>query len=66
MDDVFAPRRPRSAPTAGMIQRHLPDGSEEARGKLSEPWDYYKVLATMPGDEAYIKPANSGCELVTQ
>jgi len=26
-------------------------------------WDYYKVLATVPGDEAYIKPAESGCEL---
>jgi branched-chain amino acid transport system substrate-binding protein len=28
------------------------------------PWDYYKVLATVPGDEAYIKPAESGCPLV--
>ena len=26
-------------------------------------WDYYKVLATVPGDEAYIQPAESGCEL---
>ncbi len=32
----------------------------------SRPWDYYKVLATVPGDEAYIKPADSGCELVGQ
>jgi len=24
------------------------------------------VLATVPGDEAYIKPADSGCELVGQ
>ncbi|MCR4264562.1 ABC transporter substrate-binding protein [Nitratireductor sp. ZSWI3] len=31
-----------------------------------EPWDYYKVLATIPGDEAYIKPSESGCPLVTQ
>ena len=30
------------------------------------PWDYYKVLATVPGDEAFIKPSESGCELVTQ
>jgi len=28
-----------------------------------EPWDYYKVLATVPGDEAYIDPAESGCDL---
>ena len=28
-----------------------------------QPWDYFKVLATVPGDEAYIKPAESGCPL---
>ena len=31
-----------------------------------EPWDYYKVLATIPGDEAFIKPAESDCPLVSQ
>jgi branched-chain amino acid transport system substrate-binding protein len=30
----------------------------------TKPWDYYKVLATIPGDEAYIKPSESGCPLV--
>ena len=30
----------------------------------TQPWDYYKVLATIPGDEAYIKPAEAGCPLV--
>jgi branched-chain amino acid transport system substrate-binding protein len=29
-----------------------------------EPWDYYKVLATIPGDQAYLKAEESGCELV--
>ncbi len=29
-----------------------------------EPWDYYKVLATIPGDQAYIDPAKSNCPLV--
>ncbi|HBW08283.1 MAG TPA: ABC transporter permease, partial [Pseudomonas sp.] len=29
-------------------------------------WDYYKVLATVPGNEAYIDPAESGCDLVGQ
>jgi len=29
-----------------------------------QEWDYFKVLATIPGDEAYIKPAESGCPLV--
>ncbi len=32
----------------------------------TKEWDYFKVLATVPGDEAYIKPAESGCPLVTQ
>lgn len=30
----------------------------------TKPWDYYKVLATVPGSEAYIDPAKSGCSLV--
>ncbi|TAY83025.1 ABC transporter substrate-binding protein [Rhizobium leguminosarum] len=29
-----------------------------------EPWDYFNVLATIPGKEAYIDPAKSGCDLV--
>ncbi|MGB3390317.1 MAG: ABC transporter substrate-binding protein [Pseudaminobacter sp.] len=32
----------------------------------TQAWDYYKVLATVPGDEAYIKPEESGCPLVGQ
>ncbi|WP_020184384.1 ABC transporter substrate-binding protein [Methylopila sp. 73B] len=32
---------------------------EESKG----PWDYFKVLATVPGDQAYIKPSESGCPL---
>ncbi|HYD69165.1 ABC transporter substrate-binding protein [Azospirillum sp.] len=29
-----------------------------------EPWDYYKVVATIPGDEAYRPMAEGGCPLV--
>ncbi len=32
--------------------------------EVKEPWDYFKVLATIPGKEAFIDPAKSGCELV--
>ncbi|MTH79891.1 ABC transporter substrate-binding protein [Paracoccus aestuariivivens] len=32
--------------------------------EVTEDWDYYKVLATIPGDQAYIDPAKSGCPLV--
>ncbi|MFD1880905.1 ABC transporter substrate-binding protein [Paracoccus pacificus] len=35
-------------------------------GESDIPWDYYNVLATIPGDEAYLDPAKSGCPLVTQ
>ena len=27
-------------------------------------WDYYKIIATIPGAEAYMNPAESGCPLV--
>jgi len=31
-----------------------------------QPWDYFNVLATIPGDQAYMNPAESGCPLVSQ
>ncbi|SNS88786.1 amino acid/amide ABC transporter substrate-binding protein, HAAT family [[Luteovulum] sphaeroides subsp. megalophilum] len=34
-------------------------------GESDVPWDYYNVLATIPGDQAYLDPAQSGCPLVT-
>ncbi|MBC9247145.1 ABC transporter substrate-binding protein [Paracoccus sp. 11-3] len=36
----------------------------KAPDQITEDWDYYNVLATIPGDEAYINPAESGCPLV--
>jgi branched-chain amino acid transport system substrate-binding protein len=30
------------------------------------PWDYYKLVATIPGDEAFQPLAESRCPLVTQ
>lgn len=33
-------------------------------GESDIPWDYYKVLATIPGDKAFKDPAQSGCPLV--
>ena len=29
-----------------------------------EPWDYYKILATIPGDQAFRPLAEGGCPLV--
>jgi branched-chain amino acid transport system substrate-binding protein len=31
--------------------------------EMKGDWDYYNVLATVPGDEAFIKPSESGCAL---
>jgi branched-chain amino acid transport system substrate-binding protein len=30
------------------------------------PWDYYKILATIPGDEAFPRLEDEGCPLVTK
>jgi branched-chain amino acid transport system substrate-binding protein len=30
----------------------------------TKDWDYYTYLATIPGDEAFIKAEDSGCPLV--
>lgn len=38
----------------------------KAPADISEDWDYYNVLATIPGAEAYLDPAESGCPLVAQ
>ncbi|MBK4217158.1 ABC transporter substrate-binding protein [Paracoccus caeni] len=36
----------------------------KAPDQITEEWDYYNVLATIPGDQAYLAPADSGCPLV--
>lgn len=36
----------------------------KAPAESTEPWDYYNVLATIPGDQAFMDPAKSGCPLV--
>ncbi|MTE01528.1 ABC transporter substrate-binding protein [Paracoccus sp. YIM 132242] len=38
----------------------------KAPADITEDWDYYNVLATIPGDQAFLDPAESGCPLVTQ
>lgn len=32
-------------------------------GESDVPWDYYNVLATIPGDQAFIEPSKSGCPI---
>ena len=34
--------------------------------EMKGDWDYYNVLDTIPGDKAFINPADSGCPLVAK
>ncbi|MGO4125856.1 ABC transporter substrate-binding protein [Inquilinus sp. YAF38] len=64
VDDVFAKN--------GKVQ---PDGrmvhdmylfQVKAPADSSKPWDYYKLLATIPGDQAFLNPQESGCPLTAK
>lgn len=62
VDDVFA-----KGGTVGPNGRMFHDMyllEVKKPGESKQPWDYFKVLATIPGKDAYIDPAKSGCELV--
>jgi branched-chain amino acid transport system substrate-binding protein len=38
----------------------------KAPSEMTGDWDYYNVLATIPGEEAYLPAAESGCPLVAK
>lgn len=62
VNDVFA-ENGTVAPNGRMIHdMYLLEVKKPA--EVTEPWDYFKVLATIPGQDAFIDPAQSGCELV--
>ncbi|KSV87188.1 ABC transporter permease [Sinorhizobium fredii USDA 205] len=62
VNDVFA-ENGTVAPNGRMIHdMYLLEVKKPEESK--EPWDYFKVLATIPGKEAFIDPAQSGCDLV--
>jgi len=64
VNDVFA-RNGKVGPNGRMIyDMYLMEVKKPDESKA--PWDYYNVLATIPGDQAYLKPEESGCTLVTQ
>jgi len=62
VDDVFA-----EGGTVGANGRLYKDVylmEVKKPGDSDIPWDYYNVLQTIPGDQAYISPEDSGCPLV--
>ncbi|MFH1805631.1 MAG: ABC transporter substrate-binding protein [Pseudomonadota bacterium] len=64
VDDVFG--RGGTVAANGRMIHDMYLLEAKAPADVSEPWDYFKVLATIPGDQAYIKPSESGCPLVSQ
>jgi branched-chain amino acid transport system substrate-binding protein len=36
----------------------------KAPGESSQAWDYYSIVRTIPGDEAYMPLSESSCPLV--
>jgi len=63
VQDVFA-ENGRVAPNGRMISDvYLLE--VKAPGESDVAWDYFNVAATIPGDQAYLDPADSGCPLVT-
>ena len=45
-------------PDGRMDPRHVPDAGQDARSSTT-PWDYYNVVATIPGDEAFTTKAET-------
>ncbi|HWL58555.1 MAG TPA: ABC transporter substrate-binding protein [Paracoccus sp. (in: a-proteobacteria)] len=62
VNDVFAPNGKVAANGRMISDVYLMEVKKP--DEVTEGWDYYKVLATIPGDEAYVDPAKSGCPLV--
>lgn len=36
----------------------------KAPSESTEPWDYYKIVSVIPGNQAFRSMAESGCPLV--
>jgi branched-chain amino acid transport system substrate-binding protein len=62
INDVFAKNGYIRADGRMIHDMYLMQVKSPAESK--EPWDYFKVAQTIPGEEAYTKLANSKCSLV--
>ena len=62
VDDVFSHNGKVAANGRMISDVYLMEVKKPA--EITTPWDYYKVVATIPGAEAYTDPAKSGCPLV--
>ena len=48
----------------GLLEHDMYIAQVKTPGESKGAWDYYKILKTMTGDEAFGKLANSACPLV--
>lgn len=62
VDDVFAQGGKVGA--NGRLIKDVYLMEVKAPADIKQDWDYYNVLATIPGDQAFLDPAKSGCPLV--
>lgn len=62
VNDIFAPNGTVAANGRMISDVYLMEVKKPA--EITEDWDYYRVVATIPGTEAYMDPAKSGCPLV--
>ena len=64
VDDFFA-RNGKVLPNGRMIHDMYLYQVKSAK-ESTTPWDYYKLVATVPGEQAFTTPAESKCELLTK
>jgi branched-chain amino acid transport system substrate-binding protein len=62
INDIFAKNAYIRADGRMIHDMYLMQVKSPAESK--EPWDYFKVVQTIPGEQAYTKPENSKCSLM--
>ncbi|WP_257169535.1 ABC transporter substrate-binding protein [Bradyrhizobium sp. SRS-191] len=60
VDDAFAQGK---VQTNGRMVHDMYLFEVKSPAESKKPWDYYKLLATVPGDKAFFTPKESGCPL---
>ncbi len=61
IDDMFVKGTIRAD---GLLMHDMYLYQDKTPKESQEPWDYYKLIATIPGDQAFTTPAESTCPLM--
>ena len=57
-------RRPGRLREDGRLVHDMYFAQVKTPPESTRPWDYYKILGTIPGDQAFRSLADGGCPLV--